>query len=171
MIMNNYIKKLGSDIVQKKVLFLCTQNSARSQMAEAILNDKGKDKFIAFSAGSQPADDINIYAKIVMKEMGIDISNYKPKSIEQFLNEEFDFVITLCDKAKNECPILPKDAIYVHWGITDPRDFKGNEEETVTHFKKIRNELNTRINLLIDLPVDKLDKATLRKRLDEIISK
>ena len=93
MIMNNYIKKLGSDIVQKKVLFLCTQNSARSQMAEAILNDKGKGKFIAFSAGNQPADDINIYAKIVMKEMGIDISNYKPKSIQQFLNEEFDLII------------------------------------------------------------------------------
>lgn len=140
-------------------------------MAEAILNDKGKGKFIAFSAGNQPADDINIYAKIVMKEMGIDISNYKPKSIQQFLNEEFDFVITLCDKAKNECPTLPNDAIYVHWGITDPRDFKGNEEETVNHFKKIRNELAKRINLFIALPIDKLDKVTLRKRLDEIILK
>ena len=157
--------------MQKKVLFLCTQNSARSQMAEAILNDKGKGKFIAFSAGNQPADDINIYAKIVMKEMGIDISNYKPKSIQQFLNEEFDFIITLCDKAKNACPTLPNDAIYVHWGITDPRDFKGNEEETVNHFKKIRNELAKRINLFIALPIDKLDKVTLRKRLDEIILK
>lgn len=155
----------------KKVLFLCTQNSARSQMAEAILNDKSEGKFVAFSAGSQPADDINIYAQTVMKEMGVDISSYKSKSIDQFLNEEFDFAITLCDKAKNECPTLINDAIYAHWGITDPKDFKGTEEETVNHFKKIRNELATRINLLISLPIEKLDRETLKKRLNEIIPK
>lgn len=157
--------------MEKRVLFLCTQNSARSQMAEAILNAKGNANFIAFSAGSQPADDINIYAQVVMKEMGIDISGYKPKSVEQFLNEEFDFIITLCDKAKNECPTLLNDAIYAHGGITDPRDFKGTEEEMINHFKKIRNELTTRINLFMSLPIDKLDKATLRKRLYEMISK
>jgi arsenate reductase len=157
--------------MEKKVLFLCTKNSARSQMAEAILNTKGNANFIAFSAGSQPADDINTYAQVVMEEIGIDISGYKPKSVEQFLNEEFDFIITLCDKAKNECPTLLNDAIYAHWGITDPRDFKGTEEEIINHFKKIRNELTTRINLFMSLPIDKLNKATFRKKLDEMISK
>ena len=155
--------------MKKKILFLCTQNAARSQMAEAILNSKRNDNFIAFSAGSQPANEINIYAQLVMKETGIDISSYKPKSVEQFINEDFDFIITLCDKDKKECPVLSNDAIYAHWGMADPRDFKGTNEEKTDHFKKIRNELNIRIELLISLPLDKLDKPMLRKKLNEIV--
>jgi len=153
----------------KKILFLCTQNSARSQMAEAIVNSKAKDKFLAYSAGSNPADKINPYAVAVMEEIGIDMSNRKPKSVMNFIDEEYDFIITLCDKMKDECPRVTNDAIHVHWGISDPKDFQGNDEDKKTYFKKIRNELNRRIELLIALPLDKIEKAAVKQKLEDII--
>lgn len=155
--------------MEKKVLFLCTQNSARSQIAEAILNTKGNGEFIAYSAGSCPSECIDPYAQKVMEEIGLDLSRYKPKSIQQFLEDEFDFVITLCDKMKDECPSISKDSINVHWSIPDPRDFYGSEEEKLKYFKKIRNQLIRRINLLMSIPTEKLDKSTIKQRLSEII--
>ncbi len=153
----------------KRVLFLCTENSARSQIAEAVLNAKGKGQFVSYSAGSRPASDISPYARLIMEEIGEDASNYVPKSAEKFLDQEFDFIITLCDKMKNECPVMSNNAIYVHWGISDPKDFKGTEEEVMKQFRRIRNELVSRINLLLSLPIDKLDNVSLKKKLSEII--
>lgn len=153
----------------KKVLFLCTENSVRSQIAEAILNSKGKGKFIAFSAGSNPAKEINPYAKKIIQNLGEDVSNYTPKHIEKFLDQEFDFVITLCDKMRNECPIVSNNSVNVHWWLADPKSFDGNEEEIINQFKKIKSELINRINLLLNLPMDKLDKVSLRQKLSELI--
>lgn len=153
----------------KKILFLCTQNSARSQMAEAIVNSKAKDKFAAYSAGSNPAYEINPYAVAAIEEVGIDMSKQKPKSVVNFIDEEFDFIITLCDKMKSECPSFTNDAIHVHWGISDPKDFQGNDEERIIYFKKVRNELNRRIELLISLPLDKIEKASIKQKLEDIV--
>ena len=155
--------------MRKKILFLCTQNSARSQMAEAIVNSKASDIFIGYSAGSSPAEKINPYAIEAMKEVGIDISKHKTKSVLEFIGEDFDFIITLCDKMKNECPSFSNDAIRVHWGISDPRDFNGNHEETIKYFKRVRNEISNRINLLLSLPMEKLDKASLSEKIEGVI--
>jgi arsenate reductase len=156
-------------LVMKKVLFLCTHNSARSQIAEAILNSKGKGNVIAYSAGNCPAESVNPYAQLVMQELGVDMSKYKPKSISNFLNEEFDFVITLCDKMKNECPSFNKNVIYAHWGFPDPNSFEGNDEEILKQYRNIKNELIARINVLLSLPLEKLDRASVRKKLNEIV--
>lgn len=153
----------------KKVLFLCTQNSARSQIAEAILNSKGKGEFVAYSAGSCPAESINPYAQLAMQELGVDISNYKPKSIDNFLNEEFDFVITLCDKMRNQCPNISNNTIHAHWGLSDPKYFEGTDEEILKQYKKIKNDLISRINILLSLPIERLSKASIKEKLNAVI--
>lgn len=150
-----------------KVLFLCTHNSARSQIAEAFLNLKGKDRIAAYSAGSEPAEKVNPLAVKVMQEIGIDISDKKPKPIENFLNESFDFVITLCERARNQCPALSGNAVRGHWGIDDPEYFEGLEEDKLKHLRRIRTELNTRIELLLALPLEKKDRELLK--LDDIL--
>lgn len=152
-----------------KVLFLCTQNSARSQMAEAILNSKGKDRIVAFSAGSEPAEKINPYVITVMKEMNIDISGAKTKSVEIFAEEIFDFVITLCDNARAQCPIFANNAVHAHWGIDDPRYVEGTEQQKLKQIEKIRNDLIKRINLFLDLPLEKADKLLLKQKLNNIL--
>ena len=152
------------------VLFLCTGNSARSQMAEAILNSKGKNKMIAVSAGSNPAEKVNPYAIAVMKENGIDISDYEPKSIDFFADTYFDFVITLCDNAKNHCPTIPSPSKHLHWSFPDPKYFEGNDDEILKQFRKISRELYRRIELFVLLPLEKSDKVIYKQKLDEILS-
>jgi arsenate reductase len=152
-----------------KVLFLCTQNSARSQMAEAILNSKGNDRIIAFSAGSEPAESINPYVITVMKEINIDISGAKPKSLEIFCDDIFDFVITLCDYARDQCPVFSNNAVHAHWGIDDPRYVEGTEEQKIKQIEKIRNELIKRIDLFLTLPLGKSDKVFLKQKLNNIL--
>lgn len=120
--------------MKKKVLFLCTQNSARSQMAEAIINARHSDKFIAYSAGISPASELNPFAVKSMNQVGIDISDRKPKSIDVFENEEFDFVITLCDKGKEKCINFNGKPIFTHWDLPDPANFKGTEIEIIQKF-------------------------------------
>ena len=153
----------------RKALFLCTQNSARSQIAEAILNSKGNGEFIAYSAGSCPAKDINPYALLAMQELGIDITNYKTKSVDNFLDEEFDFVITLCDKMRNQCPNISSDAIQAHWGLPDPKYFEGTDEEILKQYRRLKNDLITRVNILLSLPMEKLDRASIKEKLDNIL--
>jgi arsenate reductase len=152
-----------------KVLFLCTHNSARSQIAEALLNLKGKDRIIAYSAGSEPAEEINPLAVKVMQEIGIDISGKKPKPIENYINKPFDLVITLCDRARNQCPALSGNAVRGHWGIDDPEYFEGTDEKKLKHFRRITTELSTRIDLLLALPLEKSDKVLLKQKLDNIL--
>jgi len=126
--------------MKKKVLFICTHNSARSQMAEGILRTLYGDRYEAYSAGTQPTK-VNPYAIKVMSEIGIDISNHRSKSAEEFRGKEFDYVVTVCDNAKEACPFFPGGKTYLHKGFKDPSEFKGNENEIVAEFQRVRDEI------------------------------
>ena len=123
----------------QKVLFICANNSARSQIAEGFLNGLFKNNYEAFSAGTQQSS-INSYAFEVMKEVGIDISKHRSKSIEEFKNHRFDFVITVCDNPKETCPFFPGKKV-IHKSFEDPAAFEGNIEDNLNEFRKIRNEI------------------------------
>lgn len=126
--------------MKKKVLFICTHNSARSQMAEGILRTLYGDRYEAYSAGTQPTK-VNPYAIKVMSEIGIDISNHRSKSAEEFRGKEFDYVVTVCDNAKEACPFFPGGKTYLHKGFKDPSEFKGNENEIIAEFQRVRDEI------------------------------
>ena len=125
----------------KKVLFLCTHNSCRSQMAEGLLNSIYGTRFIAYSAGIKPTN-VNPYAIEVMKEIGIDISKHYSKSIEDFKDSNFNFVVTVCDNAKETCPFFPGKKI-LHKSFEDPAKINGSIEEILNLFRKIRDEIKT----------------------------
>lgn len=154
--------------MKSKVLFLCTSNSARSQMAEVILNHRGGDRFTAFSAGSDPADRMNPLAVTVMSDVGCDLKNAKPKSMNVFSGEDFDFVITLCDKMKENCPNFRGKPVLAHWGMPDPADCEGSEKEKEEAFKKSMMEISQRISLFLNIPIEKLDRMALEKKVREI---
>lgn len=132
----------------KAVLFLCTGNSARSQMAEGILRRLAGDRFEAFSAGVKPTS-VNPLAVKVMKEIGVDISEHTSKSITLFLDSQFDYVITLCDNAKQTCPLFPGKHVLLHWDIEDPATATGTEEEKLEVFRKARNAITANIERII----------------------
>ncbi len=125
---------------KKRVLFLCTHNSARSQMAEGLLRDLYGDRFDALSAGTQPSR-VNPYAVRAMKELGIDISGHKSKSIDNFVGDKFDYVVTVCSSAKESCPALPGAYRLIHKGFVDPSKFRGKDEEILYGFRKVRDEI------------------------------
>lgn len=125
---------------RKKVLFVCTHNSARSQMAEGLLNSLYGDRYQACSAGTEPSV-LNLYAIQVMAEIGIDISKNRSKSINEFMKEKFDYVITVCDHANETCPFFPGGMKRLHRGFEDPASFKGIEADTLFVFRRIRNEI------------------------------
>jgi arsenate reductase len=152
-----------------KVLFVCTHNSARSQIAEALLNEKGKGRIIAYSAGTEPAEEINPLVVEAMREIGIDISEKRPKSIENFLQESFDLVVTLCEKARNQCINIFTNAVQGYWGIDDPHYFEGTYEEKLENIRRIIVELAMRINLLLELPLEKLDDALIKQKIENIL--
>lgn len=152
----------------KKVLFLCKGNSARSQMAEAILNAKAGERFIAYSAGTNPAEEINPLAIKAMQRMDLDISCKKPKSYEVFSNEGFDFVITLCNKGKEQCINYIGRPIFAHWALPDPADIEGTNMEKSRQFDDIVKQLVTRLNLFISIPMDKVDKLAMEMKMSEI---
>ena len=127
----------------KKILVICTGNSARSQMAEGFLKHYKKDWEI-YSAGTQPVG-LNPIAVGVMSEKGIDISGYKSKHIDLFSNMKFDYVITVCDNAKESCPVFPGNAEYIHWSLKDPAAADGTKEEKLNAFRKIRDEINNKV--------------------------
>src|SRR5215831_17532539 len=112
---------------KKRVLFLCTGNSARSQMAEGLLRHEGGDRFEVFSAGTKPSH-VRLEAIAVLDEIGIDISGHRSKSVNEFIGQGFDYVITVCDHAKELCPIFPGKTKHLHWSLEDPADVKGPEE-------------------------------------------
>lgn len=164
---NNNIK--GRELTMKrKVLFLCTKNSARSQMAKAVLNFRGSNNFIAYSAGSNPANEIHPLAVKVLTKSGFDMTNKGPKSMEKYINEEFDFIITLCDRMKEDCPIFLDLPILAHWGMPDPADFEGTEEEKLKFFENALNEISQRITLFINIPIEKLGRMALEFKVREI---
>lgn len=154
--------------MKKKILFLCTENAARSQMAEAILNMQYGERFIAHSAGANPVNQVNPYAIKTMNQIGIDISNKKPKSADIFANEEFDFIITLCDKSKEQCVNFSGKPIFAHWLLPDPANFTGTDAEITHKFSELLKLLTVRIGYLANLPLDKLDRLSLAKRAEEI---
>ena len=132
----------------KSVLILCTGNSARSQMAEGLLRHHGADKFSVESAGTQPSR-VRPEAVAVMQELGIDISGQRSKSVDEFAGDAFDCVITVCDNAKQNCPVFPGSAQYIHWSIDDPAAAQGSDEERIAAFRRVRDELAARIQAFV----------------------
>ena len=128
----------------KRVLILCTGNSARSQMAEGLLRDLGREDFDVVSAGVEPSY-VRPEAIEVMNEIGMDISRHRSKSVHEFSNQEFDYVITVCDNANARCPVFPGQARRIHWSIEDPAAAKGNYEMRLASFRKARDELQVRL--------------------------
>jgi len=126
-------------LMRKRVLFICTHNSARSQMAEALLNALKGDRYEAYSAGIKPGE-INPYAVKAMAETGIDISKHRSKSIEEFRGKSFDYVVTVCDLAKEACPFFPGERI-LHKDFKDPSEFKGTESEILEKVREVRDEI------------------------------
>jgi arsenate reductase len=126
-----------------KILFLCTGNSCRSQMAEGFLKKYNKDWYVE-SAGISP-QGLNPLAVKVMKEIDIDISNQKSKGVENFLGKTFDYIITVCDNAKESCPVFPGKTKLMHWNFEDPAGVKGNQEEKLAIFRKVRDEIHKKI--------------------------
>lgn len=124
--------------MKKKVLFLCTNNSARSQMAEGLMRDLFGDRFDVHSAGTEPTEP-NPHAVKVLAEIGIDISRARSKSVNEFSEMKFDYVITLCDSARESCPVLPGSNI--HMSFRDPGGFEGTEDEKIASFRKVRDEI------------------------------
>lgn len=130
-----------------KVLFVCVHNSARSQVAEAFLKFYGKEKFEVYSAGLEPGK-LNPIVVDVMKEKGIDISNNKTKSVKEFLDKQFDFVITVCDESSGQqCPIFPGNVKRLHWSFPDPSSFVGSYDDKKELTKKVVEEIETKIKL------------------------
>jgi len=130
----------GGTVDRKRILFLCTHNSARSQMAEGYMRARFGDRFEVLSAGTRPAE-VNPYAVKVMAEVGIDISTQRSKSLDPFIKQEFDYVVTLCDRAKGECPFFAGGKTILHRGFDDPADAEGTEEEIMTVFRRVRDEM------------------------------
>ena len=129
---------------KKRVLFLCTGNSARSQMAEGFLRHMAGDRFEVFSAGVKPTQ-VNPLAIKVMAEAGVDISKHRSKSAMEFIGQQFDYIITVCDNAKQTCPVFPGKHDKIHWDLEDPAEARGSEEERMVVFRKIRDEIRKKI--------------------------
>jgi arsenate reductase len=129
-----------SAMEKKKVLFLCTHNSARSQMAEGLLRALRGNRYEAYSAGTEPTA-VSPYAVKVMAEIGIDISRHRSKSVDAFTSGSFDYVVTVCDNAKEACPFFPGGRKMLHESFEDPSTFAGGEEEITAGFRHIRNEI------------------------------
>lgn len=125
---------------KKRVLILCTGNSARSQMAEGILRRDAGDRFEVFSAGTKPSK-VRPEAIAVMKELGIDVSCHRSKSVEEFTGQPFDYVLTVCDDARESCPIFPGKAVTIHQGFEDPAALQGPEEARMAVFRRVRDQL------------------------------
>jgi arsenate reductase len=154
------------------VLFLCTGNSARSILAEAYLNTAGKGRFTAYSAGSHPAGQVNPFALELLRKNRLPTAGLRSKNWDEFARPDapaLDFVFTVCDNAAGEvCPIWPGQPITAHWGVADPAAATGTDEEKRRAFLRAFTELSTRINFLLALPVEKLDRLTLERRVREI---
>lgn len=152
-----------------KVLFLCTGNSARSILAESLLRKTDRRRFEAFSAGSHPRGEVHPLALRLLEEVyKIDASDARSKSWEEYRDVQFDFVITVCDNARESCPYWPGQPIVAHWGLPDPADFDGPEEEQDALFKDTGRILARRIELFCNLPLEKLDRLRLEQLTREI---
>ncbi len=134
--------------VRPRVLFLCTGNSARSQMAEGWARFLSKGKAEAFSAGTEPKP-LNPFAVRVMADVGIDIAKQQSKPMEVYQGQPFDFIITVCDRAKEHCPVWPGIKNRIHWSFDDPADATGTEEQRLAVFRRVRDEIRNRVRLFL----------------------
>jgi protein-tyrosine-phosphatase len=154
------------------VLFLCTGNSARSIIAEALLRHWGKDRFQAFSAGSQPKGEVHPLALEVLRRNHVPTSSLRSKSWDEFATPDappLDFVFTVCDRAAAEvCPIWPGQPMTAHWGLTDPAAVEGPDEEKIRAFTSAFRELDARLKIFTSLRLERLDRLALKRQLDEI---
>ena len=157
---------------RKNVLFLCTGNSARSLMAEAIIEREGLGKFRGFSAGSQPKDAPHPRTIALLQHLNHDTSAIRSKSWEEFATPDapqMDFVFTVCDQAASEpCPIWPGQPMSAHWGVPDPAAATGTEAEIAFAFSDTYRMLRNRISIFVNLPIAQLDRLSLQKELDRI---
>jgi arsenate reductase (thioredoxin) len=155
-----------------KVLFLCTGNSARSILAEAYLNSAGRGRFVGYSAGSRPAGRVNPFALELLRKNRMSTEGLRSKNWDEFAEPgvpRMNFVFTVCDNAAGEvCPVWPGQPTSAHWGIEDPAAVQGTDEEKRRAFLKAFTQLSTRINLFLNLPLEKLDRMALKAKLDEI---
>jgi Protein-tyrosine-phosphatase len=158
--------------MQLNVLFLCTGNSARSILAEAILNQKGRPTFTAYSAGSRPAGRVNPYAVKQLELANLPISDLRSKSWDEFAQPgapKMDFVFTVCDNAANEvCPVWPGQPVTAHWGVPDPAVAVGSTEQIERAFRDAFVTLDRRIGLFLSLPLSSLDTLSVKKAVDRI---
>jgi arsenate reductase (thioredoxin) len=157
------------------VLFLCTGNSARSIMAEALMNRLGQGRFKAFSAGSNPKGVVHPQTIDLLKRMNFDTSFARSKDWAEFAEPgapEMDFVFTVCDNAAAEvCPVWPGQPMSAHWGVPDPAEAEGTEPEKALAFSDTYRMLNSRISIFTSLPINSIDKLSLQKRLNDIGTK
>ena len=156
----------------KHVLFLCTGNSARSILAEVVMNTLAKGRFVAHSAGSFPAGRVNPFAVELLQKNGLPTDGLRSKSWDEFAvpgAPALDFVFTVCDNAAGEvCPVWPGQPVSAHWGVEDPAAVEGTDEEKRKAFVRALTSLQRRIELFLSLPHGKLDKLALKRRLDDI---
>jgi arsenate reductase len=133
---------------KKSVLILCTGNSARSQMAEGLLRHEAGEQFEVFSAGTRPSL-VRPEAIAVMDEIGIDITGHRSKSVDEFAGKPLDYVITVCDNAKESCPVYPGETTRLHWPFTDPAALEGSEEDRRAAFRRVRDQIHGRIMVFL----------------------
>ncbi|MCM2314376.1 MAG: arsenate reductase ArsC [Thermoanaerobaculia bacterium] len=134
--------------VRQRALILCTHNSARSQMAEGLLRQMAGDRFEVESAGTEETR-VNPLAIAVMSEIGIDISSHTSKTLDRFLNQRWDYVITVCDNANESCPVFPGADTRLHWSFEDPSAAKGSDEERLDAFRRIRDQIRARLRAFV----------------------
>ena len=154
------------------VLFLCTGNSARSILAEAILNKAGRGRFVAYSAGSHPNGRVNLHALELLARLGFETGGFRSKAWDEFAAPgapALDFVFTVCDNAAGEvCPVWPGQPMTAHWGMPDPAAVEGTDLEKATAFRETFRGLERRINLFTALPIRSLDRLSLTNKIREI---
>jgi arsenate reductase len=136
------------DMTKKRILVLCTGNSARSQMGEGLFRAEGSDGFEVSSAGTRPGS-VRPEAIVVMQEIGIDISGHRSKSVDEFSGESFDYVITVCDNARDNCPVFPAGVTRLHWSFEDPAAVEGSEAERLSAFRRIRDRIHERVRTFL----------------------
>jgi arsenate reductase len=152
----------------KKVLFLCTGNSCRSQMAEALLKSLSKSRFQVFSAGSRPSGYVHPMALELLKAARLPVEGLMSKSWDEFRGQPMDFVITVCDRAKETCPVWPGQPVTAHWSFEDPGEVEGSVEEKWRVFRKVFAEIQTHVRLFAALPMDKLSRLELENEVRKL---
>ena len=145
------MEKKRNNTQKKKILFICTHNAVRSQMAEGFVNNLYSDRYSTQSAGTEPTS-VNPYAVKVMAEIGIDISTHVSKSVAEFKNVTFDSVVTVCSRAKETCPFFPGSQNLIHKDFENPEEFTGTEEDILTAFRKLRDEIKIWLDEILSKP-------------------